>query len=613
MFLKQSTSQTIRFGPCLDKTDGVTEETALTLAQADMRLSKDGGAFAQKNAAGNATHDSDGWYSTTLNATDTNTVGELILNVHQPANMLPVWMRFYVVEEAIYDALFAASAAGFDTNGRVDVGSWNGTSLGTTNPLPNAAAGAAGGLPTDSTGKTSFNDVSAADVNTQCDTALSDIGLDHLIFSALPTNWATDVASGSVFDNIADDGTAAYDRTTDSLQAIRDRGDTSWITGGGGGLTQIINVVPLIPPVIDLANTATYRIGLKLINSLDDLPSTAEITPGTLSIDRKAQGGTSWTNVVNNGACSESAGMVYYDEVFDTGTGYAAGDMLRFTFKSQSITADANTHEITDATGAIYYSGILGASDGSGLTAIPWNSAWDTEVQSECNDAMVALGLDHLVSAAVIGTDITDNSIIARMVSSSATADWDTFVNTTDSLQAVRDHIGDGTNLTEAGGTGDHLTAINLPNQTMDITGNITGNLSGSVGSVTGAVGSVTGNVGGSVASVTGAVGSVTGNVGGNVTGSVGSNLELGPAEVNAEVVDALNTDTYAEPGQGAPGATISLAAKIGYLYKSWRNRSTQTATQYSLYNDDATTVDHKSTVSDNGTTADKGEVGTGP
>jgi len=66
----------------------------------------------------------------------------------------------------------------------------------------------------------------------------------------------------------------------------------------------------------------------------------------------------------------------------------------------------------------------------------------------------------------------------------------------------------------------------------------------------------------GTVSSVTGAVGSVTGNVGGNVTGSVGSNLELGPSEVNAEVVDALNTDTYAEPVQGAPGATISLAAK---------------------------------------------------
>lgn len=88
---------------------------------------------------------------------------------------------------------------------------------------------------------------------------------------------------------------------------------------------------------------------------------------------------------------------------------------------------------------------------------------------------------------------------------------------------------------------------------------------------------------------------------------------DLSAAEVNAEVVDALNTDTYAEPAQGAPGATVSLVQKIGYLYKAWRNKTTQTATQYSLYNDDAATVDHKATVSDDATTATKGEVGTGP
>lgn len=84
-------------------------------------------------------------------------------------------------------------------------------------------------------------------------------------------------------------------------------------------------------------------------------------------------------------------------------------------------------------------------------------------------------------------------------------------------------------------------------------------------------------------------------------------------SDINAEVVDALNVDTYAEPAQGTPGATISLAAKIGYLYKNWRNRKTQTATVFSLYNDDATTVDHKATVADDGTTASKTEIATGP
>lgn len=97
---------------------------------------------------------------------------------------------------------------------------------------------------------------------------------------------------------------------------------------------------------------------------------------------------------------------------------------------------------------------------------------------------------------------------------------------------------------------------------------------------------------------------------------NIGRVAELGTqakADVNTEVVDALNVDTYAEPAQGAPGATISLAAKIGFLYKAFRNRKTQTSTVWSLFNDDAVTVDHKATVADDGTTASKTEIATGP
>jgi hypothetical protein len=82
---------------------------------------------------------------------------------------------------------------------------------------------------------------------------------------------------------------------------------------------------------------------------------------------------------------------------------------------------------------------------------------------------------------------------------------------------------------------------------------------------------------------------------------------------VNTEVLDVLNTDTFAEPGQEAPGATVSLVKKIGYLYKAWRNKKTQTSSAYNLLADDATTVDQKATVSDDGTTTTIGEVASGP
>src|SRR3990167_7684221 len=83
-------------------------------------------------------------------------------------------------------------------------------------------------------------------------------------------------------------------------------------------------------------------------------------------------------------------------------------------------------------------------------------------------------------------------------------------------------------------------------------------------------------------------------------------------AEVQSEAQDALDA-AVTQPGQGTPAANVSIATALAYLFKAWRNRNTQTASQYSLYNDDAATIDQKATFSDNGTTADRGETATGP
>jgi len=83
-------------------------------------------------------------------------------------------------------------------------------------------------------------------------------------------------------------------------------------------------------------------------------------------------------------------------------------------------------------------------------------------------------------------------------------------------------------------------------------------------------------------------------------------------AEVNAQVVDALNVDTYAEPGQGLPPATTTLVTKIGHMYKAWRNRTTNDGTDINLYNDDATTIGHKAGVSTSSGTVERSEWRTG-
>lgn len=158
---------------------------------------------------------------------------------------------------------------------------------------------------------------------------------------------STDVALGSIMGQLLDDGTAwSYDRTADSLEA----------QANAGGNTEIINPIFHIPPAIDVANTATVRIAIQVTNMVDDLPTTGEITPGTISIDRKAAAATSWTSVVTDAAMSEATGWIYYDEVFDSATGYARGDVVRFTFKSQAVVAGGNTFEICPAGGIYAYS-----------------------------------------------------------------------------------------------------------------------------------------------------------------------------------------------------------------------------------------------------------------
>lgn len=107
IWLKQSTAVTVKLGPFVDSTDGATAETGLTISQADIRLSKNGGDIAQTNNAAGATHDELGYYDVPLDATDTGTLGSLKVMVSK-AGALPVWAEFMVVPANVWDSCFGA-------------------------------------------------------------------------------------------------------------------------------------------------------------------------------------------------------------------------------------------------------------------------------------------------------------------------------------------------------------------------------------------------------------------------------------------------------------------------------------------------------------------------
>jgi hypothetical protein len=111
-FLRQSTAVDLPLGPFVDAADGFTAEDGLTISQADVRLKKNAGAWAQINESTAASHEENGWYEKAFNATDTNTVGHLVVAVHE-AGARPVVNEFTVLEEAVYDALYTSGAIGF--------------------------------------------------------------------------------------------------------------------------------------------------------------------------------------------------------------------------------------------------------------------------------------------------------------------------------------------------------------------------------------------------------------------------------------------------------------------------------------------------------------------
>jgi hypothetical protein len=118
-FLRQSTAgQEVSLGPFLDSTDGDSAETGLTISNTDIRVKKGSANWAAKNSGG-ATHEENGNYFATFDATDTSTVGILEIFVHE-SGALAVWKTCFVLEANEYDSLIGSDVK------QVDLLQWGG-------------------------------------------------------------------------------------------------------------------------------------------------------------------------------------------------------------------------------------------------------------------------------------------------------------------------------------------------------------------------------------------------------------------------------------------------------------------------------------------------------
>jgi hypothetical protein len=270
--LRQATSQIIRFGPFLDSTDGNTEETALTISQSDMLLSKDGGAYAQKNAAGNATHDTGGNYSTTLNTTDTATLGILKLYIHV-SGALAVWESFSVITAASYDA--------FVTNGYNDF---------------------------DATSDTVANVTTVATTTTNTDM----VGTDNaLLASSAPTNFgALGISAGGAVDDVTLVATTTNNTDMRGTDNASSQASVNIVDANVDAI--LVDTGTTIPATLATlstqasVNTIDGNVDDILLDTTDILVDTSTTIPAQIT----ALNDVAATDIVSSGAITTSSGSV---------------------------------------------------------------------------------------------------------------------------------------------------------------------------------------------------------------------------------------------------------------------------------------------------------------
>lgn len=299
-WLKQSTSVDVGIGPFLDETDGKTAETALTITQPDIRLKKGNGNWAQKNAAQTLSHEENGWYELTLDATDTNTLGLLIVAIHE-SGALPVWKEYMVVPAMIYDSIVAGSDR-LDANATHLADQAITASGGVTFPAATLASTtnitAAAGCAVSSIGN---NVITAASINADAITAakIADGAIDAATFAANAitstvvadnTITAAKIASNAITSaKVATDAIGAAQLAADAVSEIQSGLataaalatvdgivddillDTAEIGAAGAGLTALASAANLatVDTVVDAIKVKTDSLTFTQAGQVD--------------------------------------------------------------------------------------------------------------------------------------------------------------------------------------------------------------------------------------------------------------------------------------------------------------------------------------------------------
>lgn len=366
--------------------------------------------------------------------------------------------------------------------------------------------------------------VDTADIQPKIGSPAADLSAD--IAAVKVDSAAVLVDTGTTLDTkINDIQGATFSSATDSLEAIRDRGDAAWITGGGGADQFLLQTTT----IATLASQTSFTL-----------------TAG--SADNNAYDGCIAVITDVSTATQKAIGVVS-NYVGATKTITLLNDPGVFTMAATdniSILADRSVKPVTDN------------------RTLTVSASGEVSLLSATQTSIDAIETDTADMQPKIGTPAADLAadIAAVKVDTAAI-----LVDTAD----MQPKIG-----TPAADIAADIAAVKVDTaatlvDTIEI----------------------------------GVAGAGLTDLGGMSTGMKG--------EVNAEMVDVESVDLVTQPGQEAPAANQTRDKMLAFLYKGQRNKKTQSASLFELYNDDTTTVDQKATLNEAASVVTAGELSTGP
>jgi len=435
-----------------------------------------------------------------------------------------------------------------------------------------------------------LNDVSTAEVNTQVDLGLSDIGLDHLVAASVT---GTDITDNSIIARMVSKSATAdwdsFDNTTDALEAIRDRGDSAWVTGGGGSAPTEAEIYTYFT---SSSRQDTFKADVSALATAASIAALNDFNPATDTIANVTTVATTTTNTdmrgTDNALLAASAPTNFGDLAITASTGRVTvgtnADKTGYSISGSITTLDG----LNDPTAAAIADAVLDESLAAHNTggrlgkAIRQVKEGVVSAESTVNDASATT--TSFVTALTSAVDNFYNDKILVFIGGALTGQARIISDYNGTTKAIT--FDEETTSPPANGDGFIILGIHQHTLTQikqEVRTEMDSNST-------------------QLAAIVADTNELQGDW-----------VNGGRLDLILDSVLSLLDDARSEPGQGAPPVNPDAMTKLDYLYKAWRNKKTQTATTFSLFDDAGTTVDHKATVSDDGTTATIGEVATGP